>query len=201
MAPRPISGAFAAGVLLVTLWGCGGSAASSQLAAPPSAAAGSAAEPSTAQPSIATPSFVLPSAAKDVEALLPDQICGMKAVKSSISGEQVMTSADEDFKAILQALGKRASDVTVTSAVALNTGCSAGILRIMGADPGLLEQTYLAQQEKSGHTYTQKTVGGRNVYFADSTGGLTYVSFHGDAMIFTVTQDEASAAAIIQQLP
>jgi len=91
MGTRRIIGALATGAVLVTMWGCGGSAASSPSTAAaqpsaaasqaaPSAAESSAAGPSSAAASFVLPSFVLPSGAKDLEALLPATLCGETAL-------------------------------------------------------------------------------------------------------------------------
>lgn len=223
MTRRQITRAFAAGALLAAVWGCGGSAATSQSAAAPStspaAAASTAVEPSVAQPSqaqpsvaqpstavssFALPSFELPSGAKDLEALLPDELCGVTAIKLSMSGEQFMTDADAEFKATLATLGKQASDVSFAIAASTGSGCTAGIFRVKGIVTNLLEQALVAAEKKSGTTYTQGSVGGKNVYITDTTGATAskqYVYFKGDAAIFAEAKDEATATAILQQLP
>ena len=210
MTIRSIIGALGAGALVVTLWGCG-SAAPSKSAAPPSApvsaAVASAAEPSAAAPSqagssIAIPSFSLPSDAKDLEALLPSTMCGGTATKASVSGSNLGQSVDPQFLAALQALGKSQSDVAFAFAFAQG-GCTAGIFRIAGVDSGALQSTLLAEEQKSGTTYTQGTVGGKSVYIssASSSAAKQYVYFHGDAVIFAQAPDEAKAATILQALP
>lgn len=217
MGIRWIVGALATGAVLVTLCGCGGSAATSPTpaavgtqpstaaaasAAEPSAIESSAAGPSSATASFALPSFTLPSGAKDLEALLPAKLCGETAIKLSLSGAQFTSSADPTFKAILQALGKQASDVSFALAGAAVSGCSAGIFRIAGVDQNLLQQTFLAEEAKTGATATQASVGGKSVFVADqSSGAKEYVYFKGDSAIFAQAKDETSAAGILQQLP
>jgi hypothetical protein len=217
MGTRWIVGALATGAVLVTLCGCGGSAAASPTpaavgtqpstaaaasAAEPSAIESSAAEPSSAAASFALPSFTLPSGAKDLEALLPAKLCGETAIKLSLSGAQFTSSADPTFKAILQALGKQASDVSFAIAGAPTGGCTAGIFRISGVDQNLLQQAFLAEEQKSGVTATQASVGGKSVFVAkQSSGSNEYVYFKGDAAIFAQGKDETSAAGILQQLP
>jgi hypothetical protein len=196
----------------VTIWGCGGSAATSPSTAAaqpstvasqaePSAAESSAAEPSSAAASFVIPSFALPSGAKDLEALLPATLCGETALKASMSGDQFMATADATFKAILGSLGKQASDVSFAIAGAATSGCSAGIFRIAGVDQNLLQQTFVAEEQKTGATVSQGSVGGKSVYISAQSGGKEYVYFKGDAVIFAQAKDETAAAGILQQLP
>jgi hypothetical protein len=212
MGTRRIIGALATGALLVTIWGCGGSAATSPSTAAaqpstvasqaePSAAESSAAEPSSAAASFVIPSFALPSGAKDLEALLPATLCGETALKASMSGDQFMATADATFKAILGSLGKQASDVSFAIAGAATSGCSAGIFRIAGVDQNLLQQTFVAEEQKTGATVSQGSVGGKSVYISAQSGGKEYVYFKGDAVIFAQAKDETAAAGILQQLP
>lgn len=206
----------ATGALVTVLWGCGGQAAGSpaatagqSLAVPStaaSAAVASGAAPSSAAssdgaPSFAIPSFELPSGAKDLEALLPDTLCGVKAIKLSMSGAQFSATADKEFLATLQALGKQPSDVAF--AIAGSQTCSAGIFRIAGVDTSLLQTTFLAEEQKTGSAYTQGSVGGRDVFIAaaSSGGGKQYVYFKGDAAIFVQATKDADAASVLATLP
>ena len=215
MTRRAFVGVLASGVLLVALSGCGGAAtptpAGSTVAVLPSQAAPSVAEPSVAEPSaeessgtepsIPIPSFTLPSEAKDLEALLPDTLCGAKATKASLSGASFAATADESFKSTLASLGKQPSDVSLAFAYTQGD-CGAGIFRINGVDQNALKQALLAEEQKSGRTYTQSSVGGKDVYITDqSSGNKQYVYFAGDAVIFAQAKDDATAAGILQQLP
>jgi hypothetical protein len=207
-----LAGALASGAMVIALSGCGGAAtplpAGSAVAVVPSQGAPSVAapseepstEPSAGEPSIAIPSFTLPSEAKDLEALLPDTLCGAKTTKASMSGASFAATADESFKATLATLGKQASDVAFAFAFT-TSDCGAGIFRINGVDQNALKQALLDAEQKSGDTFTQSSVGGKDVYVTDSGAGKQYVYFAGDAVIFAQAKDEATAATILQQLP
>jgi hypothetical protein len=209
-----LAGAFASGVLLVTLSGCGSAtpqasvaaAAPSQAAsvapsvAPPSAEA-SVAAPSEGASSFAIPSFALPSQAKDLEALLPNTLCGAAATKASMTGASFAQSGQSQFLDALKAIGKTAADVAFAIAIAPGNGCTAGIFRVAGADPNLLKSALLASESQSGQTATQSTVGGKDVYVTSGGSATTYVYFHGDAVIFAGAKTETDAAGILQALP
>jgi hypothetical protein len=209
MSDRPFLRSIPIGILLIVVAACGsstastapsGSASTQASAAEASSAAPSSAEPSASGPSSAIPSFVLPSGAKDLEAILPDQLCGAKAIKASMSGDQFASTADAQFKATLQAVGKQPSDVAFAFAFSTGSNCSAGIFRVKGIDQNLLQQAFLAEAQKKGTTYPQKSVGGKDVYVSDASS-KTYSYFKGDGVIFVSAKDEASAAGILQQLP
>jgi len=212
MSLRSILQALAAGTLVVVLGACGASASpSASTAAEPSVAAPSteasqaapsAAEPSSAGQSLAIPSFSLPSEAKDLEALLPNTLCGATATKASVSGASLGSSAGAEFIAGLAALGKTQNDVSFAFAFATN-GCGAGIFRIAGVDQGALQTAMLASVQKSGETYSQTSVGGKSVYVSDkaSQSGKQYIYFHGDGVIFAAAPDDTKAAEILQALP
>ncbi len=166
----------------------------------------SAAAPSTEASAggsgLALPSIQLPSDAKDLEALLPDMVCGVKTTKASIAGDNFAATADPQFVATLNALGKTPADVAFALAFATNVDCGAGIFRIQGVDQNALQTTLVAQEQKSGSTFSQGNVGGRSVYISDDgSGSKQYVYFKDDAVIFAQAPDETKAASILQQLP
>lgn len=225
MARRSVPAALISGALVV-LWGCGAAAtpipsAGAAASAAASQAAASAAAPSTeasaaapsteasgagsslALPSLALPSFQLPSDAKDLEALLPSTLCGAAATKTSVAGANLGQAVDQTFLSTLQALGKSLNDVAFALALSPTTSCGAGIFRIQGVDPSALQTTMIAQEQKSGDSFTQGNVGGKAVFISDagSGGGKQYVYFHGDAVIFAQAPDETKAASILQALP
>jgi hypothetical protein len=200
MARPTVAAARASIFAMIVVAGCGGAGTSQGSAIPPSASPSAA---PIGPSSSVRPVTVLPADAREVEALLPDQICGSPSDKRTIGGDEGVKNSDDDFKAILQGVGKKASDVSVALATTSGSGprCSVTIIRITGADPALLQETFLKVELMSRHVYVRTTVAGREVWFADSTGGLTWVIFSGDAIIAAIAQDEAAGAAIVAQLP
>jgi hypothetical protein len=218
MMRRPLAAALASGVLVTVLWGCGAAAtpipAASGAPAPasvapasnaPSAAEASTAAASEAAASGAAPSFALPSLpseAKDLEALLPDTICGDKATKVSMTGGSFLANAGAEFTAALSALGKSPADVSVAVAGGAS-GCSAVAMRIAGADQNALQSAVLASVQKAGGTApTQSSLGGKTVYvITDASGKKSYAYFKNDTIFIADTTSEADAGTIIQGLP
>jgi hypothetical protein len=201
------------GSVMVVLWGCGSAAPSTSTAASASVAAPSEAPstaPSQAEPSSndassapssqPAPSINLPSEAKDLEALLPDKLCGETATKASVAGASIASSAGKEFLTGLAALGKSASDVTFAFAFA-PSGCGAGIFRIAGVDQSTLQTAMLAAVQGSGQTYAQSSLAGKTVFTDSSGSGKQYIYFHGDALIFATAPDDTKATEILQSLP
>ena len=205
---RPLAATLASGVLVAILWGCGAAATPIPATNGPSAAASeapasiaaSAAEPSGGGASFALPS--LPSEAKDLEALLPDTICGDKATKVSMAGGSFLANAGAEFTAALSALGKTPADVSVAVAGGAS-GCSAVAMRIAGADQNALQSAVLASvQQGGGSAPTQSSLGGKTVYvITDSSGKKSYIYFKNDTIFIADTTSEADAGTIIQGLP
>lgn len=199
------------GVAVLAFAACGGGTASSAPTASAPAPT-TAASPSTAvasgspavDPSFAIPSFAFPSEDKELEALLPNMLCGATTLKFSMSGSTFATAADPEFIAILGELGKTPADVSF--AVAGGTpgvdadACSAGIFRIKGADSNRFKEVFLAEAAKEGTTYREETVAGRTV-LVGSGEDFQYAYFKGDALIFVSAPDPAKAAEVLALLP
>ncbi len=185
----------------------GASAAAPSEAAPSAAAseaAASEAAPSEGTPSLAIPSFAFPSTDKELEALLPAELCGAKVQKLSMGGEMFDNSSDPTFGAVLQKLGKTTKDVSFAVAAPLTAGdntCAAGIFRIKGADGGALKDAFLAEAAKEGNTFVVKNIAGRDVYTDPTSDSFGYAYFKGDALIFASAKNDADAASIISALP
>lgn len=197
----------------ITLLACsgssGGSASPSGEAAasvaPPSSSPASEAPPSSAAQSdapVVIPSFAFPSTDKELEALLPDTLCGAKTQKLSMGGAVFDKAADPAFVAMLKTLGKTTSDVSLAIAAPTNSGgCSAGIFRIKGADGAALKDAFLAESVTQGNTFTQVSLGGKTVYVDPKSTSFGYAYFKGDAIIFASADNDKDAAAIIAALP
>jgi hypothetical protein len=211
-------------IALIALVGCsgstGGSAAPSVSAAAPSteASAPSAAPPSEAAPSSAPPSqaaasepaasnpvpgYSFPSDDKELEALIPNTLCGAKAQKLSMKGNDVFNDASSaDIKAALAAIGKSTDDVSAAAGFALDptAGCAVIILRIKGVDEGQMRTVLLAEAKKEGQDYTETSLGGKTVYTSDPTK-FDYTYIKGDGVIIITAKSKKDAESLISQLP
>ena len=184
------------------------SAASSAPSAAPTSAAPSASEAPSEAPSaiaseVAIPSFAFPSSDKELEALLPDTLCGEKVQKLSMGGQAFATASDPSFQAILKSVGKSAADVSLAIAAPLSATakCTAGIFRIKGADGGALKDAFLAQADKEGNKYTVSSISGKDVYSDPTSNSIGYAYFKGDAIIFASADSASDAASVIAALP
>lgn len=208
---------------LVALIGCSSSGSSSAPAssAPESAAAPSAAAPSEAAPSEAAaseaaasegaiPSFLLPSDAKELEALIPDTVCGVKVTKTSMKGADALGNNDDPtFSNVLQQLGKSPSDVSLAAGfvVSGDQPCGVFIFRIQGADEGKLRDIFKQLADKEQTKYSDVSIGGKTVAKVepgtgtDSLAPFLYAWVKGDGFIEVAADTEAHAAEIISQLP
>jgi hypothetical protein len=140
----------------------------------------------------------LPHDAKDLEALLPDTMCGEAVHKVSISGASSESAIPPNWKAAVSAFGKAPSDLAWASAFSTN-GCGAGILRIFGVDKATFQQAFLTDEQRNG---TQATLGGKKVFVLNrGSTAKQYLYFVDDMSIFAIAKDDASAATILQALP
>ena len=176
------------------------SAAPSASFAPPSGSP-SALPSAGASASIALPSFVLPSTDKALEALIPDEMCGQKVQKLSMSGS-AFEQADPEFVQLLAALGKTPADVSMAAGgIQSGSKCSAGIFEVKGADPAQFKQDFLDAAAKNGDHYTEKSLGGKTVLADPTSKNVQYGYFKGDALIFVLADSDADAATVIAALP
>ncbi len=181
------------------------SAPSAAPSTPPSVAPSN---PPSEVPSVALPSFVLPSDDKGLEALLPDELCGKKAIKTSASGKRYEEYQTDTDKAILAQLGKTLSDIVFAYAGpgqgAATCRSAAWVYRVKGADPDKLKAVFIAAaKQESNTTYTTANIGGRDVYVGVTPGAKTrsYAYFIGDALFAAIAPDDASAAKVLQAMP
>jgi hypothetical protein len=197
-----------AGLAAVALVGCtsgtsqsAASAASVEPSIAPSSAAPSEAAAST-EPSLALPSFALPSTDKELEALIPNSLCGQNVTKASFSGATFAATADPEFRQLLGALGKSPSDVSMAVGFTTSSGgCSAGIFRVKGADANQFKQVFLAAAATNGDNYTESSIGGKTVLADPKSDNIQYGYFKGDALFFAGADTPAHAAEVIAALP
>ena len=210
MTSRTVRLSLVLGALIGLVAACGSGATNGSPAAPGSSptAAASAAAPSEAagastEPSFALPSLNLPSGAKELEALLPSELCGSTAIKLSMSGDQLGEGAGKEFTDTLAALGKSASDVSFAAAGSTDGKCGAGIFRINGVDQNRLQEVFLDASKSEGGSFAPASVGGKDVFVVTTSGETNkqWAYFKGDAVLFVTADSEANAATILQAMP
>jgi hypothetical protein len=214
MRDRMLGGGLVA-LALVALIGCsssGGSSApgSSAPSAAPSVAAASEAAASLAAPSEAAPSavaasgalpsFLLPSDDKELEALIPDKICGVKVTKLSVKGDKALGADPGQMLAVLNGLGKTTADVGMAMGLAGTSKCAVFILRIAGVDESRLRDLMKQYAQANAMTWEEKSLGGKTVARTDPNK-FQYAYVKGDGVISVGADSEAHAAEIISQLP
>jgi hypothetical protein len=189
------------GALALAVAACGGAAA-------PTTSPGVATTPVPATPVVGLPSGLdIPSFNSDVdlEAQLPSTFCGQTTTKFSFAGSDFV-EADEEFAAVVAALGRSAADVSVAGASVTGGECEGiGLIafRIKGADGGRFEQLFIDAQEKdTGTRPTRSNVGGKDVWvFTDSSGTKNYIYFRGDTIFGVSADTDADAAKGLAVLP
>lgn len=165
----------------------------------PSAAASSAA---------ALPSLNLPSNAKELEALLPDSLGGVKLVKASYKGSDFLNSANssEEFKTWLTSVGKSLDDVSAAFGFAASgtSGSAIFAFRVQGVDNGKLIDAFKTSEAQSNSTmsWTSANIGGKNVQKAQdsSTSSTVYLYGTADLLFFISTNDPAVAQEALSHL-
>ena len=160
-----------------------------------------ATDDASALPSVGMPS--LPSGAEDLEALLPDEICGAEAFKVSFGGEEFEQQADEEMQAVLDDVGAQPSDVSMAvagAATAEGASCNAGVLRIAGANTDELRNAFISATEEEGDAVEEQQIGDRTVYAIGTGDELQHVYFVDDTIVF-VAAPEDELETLLTELP
>ncbi|MDQ6793890.1 MAG: hypothetical protein M3067_03490 [Chloroflexota bacterium] len=178
--------------------------------ASPVASTGGGATPAAATPAAqATPAastdLVMPSfnADLDLEAQLPNDFCNQKVTKGSFTGPDFLGS-DPVFDALVKALGKSPSDVSVALGSVKGPECvgiSLFALRIKGADPSQFEQLFVAEQVKKGTPATKTNIGGRDVWTYTDDSGTNILYLKGDVAFGVTAKTAADAAKGLAVMP
>jgi len=192
-------------LLVVVLAACSSSSGGSSPTPTPTAVP----TPTAASSGAALPSLNLPSNAKELEALLPDSLGGVKLVKASYKGSDFLNSANsnEEFKTWLTSVGKSLDDVSAAFGFAASgtSGSAIFAFRVQGVDNGKLIDAFKtsAAQGSSAMTWTSANVGGKNVQQAQDPDTKSTVYLYGtaDLLFFVTTNDPAVAQEALSHLP
>jgi hypothetical protein len=205
-----------AGVLALMVAACSsGPASSPSASATPITSASQSTAPTVAPTASASesesalPSFELPSNAKDLEALLPDELGGDTLQKFSMTGADFMTqgSDNEEFVDFLDRVGAQPQDISVAFAFAA-TDAQKGIFafRVKGADSDQLEEEFQKSFETDtpGITWTSDVISGKQVHTATTdadTGEKTFLYVRDDIVFAVIASDDDTAVEAFSKLP
>lgn len=169
--------------------------------------------------SIAVPSFSLAiptfHGAADLEAMLPEEIGGVRLNRQSMGGETIQqlsgSSGGETLTQFVQKLGKQPSDLSAAFASDAAGKLTVTALRVAGANQDQLLQEFKkttqeqATKANSQVTLADATVGGKSVTTitraATATTGSQYVYAKGDTLFQVATTDAALAEQALSKLP
>jgi hypothetical protein len=162
--------------------------------------------------SIAIPSFSFPSEDKEFEARLPNAINGVTLTKYSWKGADFFAadnSNSHNLQDLLNALGKAPADLSIAFASdpTGRLGVTIGAFKVTGADGNALLAEFLkaASRDAPSDTFTQASVGGRNVTQitdpTDTARATVYVFTTGDVLFDVQSTDQVLAAAALQAIP
>jgi hypothetical protein len=162
--------------------------------------------------SIAIPSFSFPSEDKDLEARLPNAINGVTLTKYSWKGADFFAAdnaSSQHLQDLLNALGKAPADLSIAFASdpTGRLGVTVGAFKVTGADGNALLAEFLnaARRDAPSVTFTQASVGGRNVTQitdpTDMAKATVYAFTAGDVLFDVQSTDQALAAAALQAIP
>jgi hypothetical protein len=203
-----------AGSLALALVGCSSTASqapgtTATPTTPAEQSAGATATPTeAASGTLVLPSFDLPHNAAELEALLPDKIGNETLTKSSSTGADFLKStlADPAIVAWLQSLGKSPADVSVATAIGIQSSVLIFAFRVAGVDHTTLI-TALKKAVDDGMdtplTWTPASVGGKNVETAvePSQEGTVYLYGTADLVFEISAKDPAVAGEVLSKLP
>ena len=144
--------------------------------------------------------------AKDLEALLPDTLCGQPAEKNSGSGTATLpgpSGSVDPFGGIVGALGGTGSLGAAVVEPKDSSTCkvSAGAFQITGIAPGMLNTLLTVMAAGSGGDAKGATVGGTAVVKVSDQETPLYVYAKGDIVFVVEAPTDDDAAPVLSALP
>jgi hypothetical protein len=144
--------------------------------------------------------------AKDLEALLPDQLCGQPAEKNSAAGSGSLPGASgsaDPFGGIVGALGGTGSVGAAVVEPKDTSTCkvSAGAFQITGIGQGMLSTLLSVMAAGSGGDATNVNLGGKAVVKVSDQDTPIYVYAKGDIVFVVEAPTDDDAAPVLSVLP
>jgi ABC-type glycerol-3-phosphate transport system substrate-binding protein len=179
-----------------------------------SSASPSAAEPTTQPTAVGSSGLALPSlpsSAKDLEALIPDEIGGITLQKFSMQGDEFVSSggATEETQQFLEGLGVATDDVAVAAGFGSSTDTGAIVVFVFRADGAGTDRLLTVFKEALDSDRDQPleweaaSVGGKQVERASDAEqeGMVYLYAQGDVLFYLAANREENAAEALEALP
>jgi hypothetical protein len=141
--------------------------------------------------------------AKDLEATLPDQLCGQPSKKQSFAagGTQLPDPSSNPYSSLLAILGTGAFAVAEPTS---SDTCkvSAGAFRMQGANQFLIQAFLLAAASDSNGQSTQVNLGGKAATkIDDQSDEILYISIQGDTIYMVGAPGDDLAGPVLSALP
>jgi hypothetical protein len=189
---------------------CGDSASSSTASQASASATQASTQPTAAGSSgLALPS--LPSSAKDLEALIPDEIGGITLLKFSMQGDEFVSSggATDETQQFLEGLGVATDDVAVAAGIGSSTDTGAIVVFVFRADGAGTDRLLtvfkqaLDSDRDAALEWEAVSVGGKQVQRANDSEqeGMVYLYAQGDVLFYLAANREEDAAEALEALP
>jgi hypothetical protein len=141
--------------------------------------------------------------AKDLEATLPDQLCGQPSVKKSFAADaaQLPDASNNPYSALFASLGNGAFAIAEPASTD-SCKVSAAAFRLQGANQFLIQAFLMAAAADSSGKSTQVNVGGKAATkIDDETDETIYIYVKGDTIYVVGAPSDDLAGPALSALP
>jgi hypothetical protein len=153
---------------------------------------------------VASPTAAQPTggsgAGTELQALLPDELCGTTVTKYSWTGEAIRRTSEPEPLDIADELGSSVAEMTLAAGLAPPSRCYILIYRYPGVAADQIRTVVDATPGISGGS-TAGTISGRDVWITQTTVAYEIGYATSELLFVIVTEDEAEATAVLERMP